>query len=261
MIIRKSKEEIDLMRRAGRITAGAIEAALAEVTPGATTADLDAAAERFIRAEGAEPSFLGYGGPRGQPPFIGTICASIDDEIVHGIPSAKRVLKTGDVLSIDCGAIWKGFQGDSAVTVIVGGESRSMEAEKLVRVTEEALVAAIEVIRPGARLSDIGAAIQQVVEGAGFSLVREYGGHGIGRAMHEDPFIQNFGQPGHGPELKPGLVIAVEPMAMLGSHETRVLPDEWTVATADGSLAAHFEHTIAVTERGNEVLTDRAARG
>jgi methionyl aminopeptidase len=258
MIIRKSNDELDLMRRAGRITAGAIEAALAEVAPGRTTADLDAAAEDFIRAEGAEPSFLGYGGARGQPPFPGTICASIDDEIVHGIPSSKRVLKSGDVLSIDCGAIWEGYQGDSAVTVIVG-DSSSAEVEKLVRVTEEALGAAIEVIRPGARLSDIGAAIQQVVEGAGFSLVREYGGHGIGRAMHEDPFIQNFGQPGHGPELKPGLVIAVEPMAMLGSHETRLLADEWTVATADGSIAAHFEHTIAITENGNEVLTDRRA--
>jgi methionyl aminopeptidase len=258
MIIRKSNDELGLMRRAGRITAGAIEASLAEVAPGRTTADLDAAAERFIRAEGAVPSFLGYGGARGQPPFPGTICASINDEIVHGIPSSKRVLKSGDVLSIDCGAIWQGYQGDSAVTVIVG-ESPSAEAEKLVRVTEEALVAAIEVIRPGARLSDIGAAIQQVVEGAGFSLVREYGGHGIGRAMHEDPFIQNFGQPGHGPELRPGLVIAVEPMAMLGSYETRVLADEWTVATADGSIAAHFEHTIAVTENGNEVLTNRAA--
>jgi methionyl aminopeptidase len=259
MIIRKSNDELELMRRAGRITAGAIEAALAEVAPGKTTADLDAAAERYIREEGAEPSFLGYGGARGQPPFTGTICASIDDEIVHGIPSPTRVLQTGEVLSIDCGAIWEGYQGDSAVTVIVGGEAPSPAAEKLVRATEEALEAAIEVIRPGARLSDIGAAIQQVVEGAGFSLVREYGGHGIGRAMHEDPFIQNFGQPGHGPELKPGLVIAVEPMAMLGSHETQVLADEWTVATADGSLAAHFEHTIAVTEQGHEVLTDRDA--
>jgi methionyl aminopeptidase len=259
MIIRKSKDELDLMRRAGRITAGAIGAALAEVAPGRTTADLDAAAERFIRAEGAESSFRGYGGARGQPPFPGTICASIDDEIVHGIPSSTRVLRTGDVLSIDCGAIWEGYQGDSAVTVIVGGEAPSAEAAKLVRTTEEALGAAIEVIRPGGRLSDIGAAIQRVVEGAGFALVREYGGHGIGRAMHEDPFIQNFGQPGHGPELKPGLVIAVEPMAMLGGHETQVLADEWTVSTADGSIAAHFEHTIAVTEHGNEVLTDRAA--
>ena len=183
----------------------------------------------------------------------------MNDEIVHGIPSSERVLRKGDVLSLDCGAIFDGFQGDSAVTVIVGGEAPSPEAEKLVRATEEALESAIEVIRPGGRLSDIGAAIQQVAEGAGFTLVREYGGHGIGRAMHEDPFIQNYGAPGHGPELKPGLVVAVEPMVMLGSHETRVLPDGWTVVTADGSLAAHFEHTIAVTPTGHEILTTRRA--
>jgi methionyl aminopeptidase len=259
VIIYKSQDEVARMRTAGRITADAIEAMLAIVAPGITTADLDAVAEDHIRARGAVPSFLGYGGGGGgsRRPFPGTICASINEEIVHGIPSRRRVLETGDVLSIDCGAIWEGYQGDSAVTVVVGGSSPSVEAEKLVRATEEALDAAIGVIRPGARLSDIGAAIQQVVEGAGFSLVREYGGHGIGRAMHEDPFIQNYGQPGRGPELRPGLVIAVEPMAMLGGHETRVLPDEWTVVTADGSLAAHFEHTIAVTRDGREVLTAR----
>jgi methionyl aminopeptidase len=257
VIIYKSPDEIAKMRRAGQITAGAIQAMLDAVTPGTTTYDLDQIAERHIRSNDAIPSFLGYGGARGVTPFPGTICASINEEIVHGIPSPKRVLKTGDVLSLDCGAIWEGFQGDSAITVIVGGVPPSPEAEKLLRVTEDALDAAIAVIRPGGRLSDIGAAIQQVAEGAGFTLVREYGGHGIGRAMHEDPFIQNFGSPGRGPELKPGLVIAVEPMVMLGSHETRVLADEWTVVTEDGSLAAHFEHTIAVTESGPEVLTAR----
>jgi methionyl aminopeptidase len=256
MIIYKSPEEIDKMRRAGAITASAIEAMLERVAPGVTTADLDTIAERTIRAAGATPSFLGYGAPH-RTPFPGTICASINEEIVHGVPSPKRVLQAGDVLSLDCGAIYDGFQGDSAVTVIVGGQAASPGAEKLVRATEEALEAAIAVIRPGGRLSDIGAAIQQVAEGAGFTLVREYGGHGIGRAMHEDPFIQNFGAPGRGPELKPGLVVAVEPMVMLGSHETRVLADEWTVVTADGSLAAHFEHTIAVTPGGHEVLTAR----
>jgi methionyl aminopeptidase len=252
MIIYKTPEEIGKMRRAGRITARAIEATLEHVAPGVSTATLDAVAERSIRDQGAIPSFLHYKGT-----YPATICASVNDEIVHGIPSKKRVLRTGDVLSIDCGAIWDGFQGDSAVTVIVGGEPPSPEAEKLVRVTEDALDAAIQVIRPGGRLSDISSAIQQVVEGAGFTLVREYGGHGIGRAMHEDPFIQNFGQPGRGPELKPGLVLAVEPMAMLGGHETRVLPDGWTVVTVDGSIAAHFEHTIAVTADGGEVLTVR----
>jgi methionyl aminopeptidase len=256
MIIYKSPEEIDKMRRAGAITATALEAMMQRVAAGVTTADLDSIAERVIRGAGAAPSFLGYGAPH-RTPFPGTICASINDEIVHGIPSSKRVLQAGDILSLDCGAIYDGFQGDSAVTVIVGGQAPTPEAEKLVRATEEALEAAIAVIRPGGRLSDIGAAIQQVAEGAGFTLVREYGGHGIGRAMHEDPFIQNFGAPGRGPELKPGLVVAVEPMVMLGSHETRVLADGWTVATADGSLAAHFEHTIAVTPDGHEVLTAR----
>ena len=258
MIIYKSADEIAKMREAGRITAEAIQAMLEAIVPGVSTGELDEIAERHIRAEGGAPSFLGYGGSRNAPPFPGTICASVNDEIVHGIPSRSRILNTGDVLSLDCGAVWDGFQGDSAVTVIVGDEAPSPEAEKLVRVTQEALDAAIGVVRPGGRLSDIGAVIQQVAEGAGFTLVREYGGHGIGRAMHEDPFIQNFGAPGRGPEMKPGLVIAVEPMVMLGSHETRVMPDEWTVVTADGSLAAHFEHTIAVTADGHEVLTARS---
>jgi methionyl aminopeptidase len=252
VIIYKSPDEIAKMRVAGGITADAIQAMLEQVTPGMTTADLDAIAERAIRNAGGTPSFLNYKGT-----YPATICASVNDEIVHGIPSSARVLKTGDVLSLDCGAIWEGLQGDSAVTVIVGDQPSSPEADKLVRVTQDALDAAIDAIRPGGRLSDIGAAIQQVAEGAGFTLVREYGGHGIGRAMHEDPFIQNFGSPGRGPELKPGLVVAVEPMVMLGGHETRVLADGWTVVTADGSIAAHFEHTIAVTEDGHEVLTSR----
>lgn len=256
MIIYKSADEIERMRTAGGIVAGAIEAMLAVVFPGTTTANLDEVAERYMHERGATPSFKGYRGSS-RTPFPASICASINDEIVHGIPSVKRILRAGDLLSLDCGAIWEGYQGDSAVTVVVGGEPPSPEAEKLVRATEESLQAAVAVIRPGGRLSDIGNAIQQVVEGAGFSLVREYGGHGIGRAMHEDPFIQNFGQPGRGPELRPGLVIAVEPMAMLGSPETRVLADGWTVATADGSLAAHFEHTIAVTEDAPEILTAR----
>lgn len=253
MIIYKSPAEIEKMRQAGRITAVAIEAMLDVVAPGMTTADLDTVAERSIRDRGGIPSFKGY-----RDSFPATICASINDEIVHGIPSSKRVLQTGDVLALDCGAIWDGYQGDSAVTVFVGGEPPSPEAEKLVRVTSDALDAAIAVIRPGGRLSDIGNAIQQVAEGAGFSLVREYGGHGIGRAMHEDPFIQNFGPPGRGPELRPGLVIAVEPMANIGGPETRVLADGWTVVTADGSISAHFEHTIAVTQDGHEVLTARS---
>ena len=250
MIIYKSPDEVDKMRKAGRIVAGTIQRVLAAVRAGVTTADLDRVAEAYIVEAGAVPSFKGYKG------FPASICVSIDNEIVHGIPSPKRVVKEGSVLSLDFGAIWEGFHGDSAVTVIVG-EPPSSEVEKLVRVTEEALSAGIAQIRPGGRLSDISNAVQQVAEGAGFQVVREYVGHGIGRSMHEDPQIPNYGPPGRGPELKPGLVIAVEPMVNLGGWETRVLADDWTVVTADGSLSAHFEHTIAVTEDGHEVLTAR----
>jgi methionyl aminopeptidase len=250
VIIYKSPDEVDKMRKAGRIVAGTIQRVLAAVRPGVTTADLDRVAEAYIVEAGAVPSFKGYKG------FPASICVSIDNEIVHGIPSPKRVVKEGSVLSLDFGAIWEGFHGDSAVTVIVG-EPPSSEVEKLVRVTEDALSAGIAQIRPGGRLSDISNAVQQVAEGAGFQVVREYVGHGIGRSMHEDPQIPNYGPPGRGPELKPGLVIAVEPMVNLGGWETRVLADDWTVVTADGSLSAHFEHTIAVTEDGHEVLTAR----
>ena len=249
MIVLKSPEEIGKMRRAGRIVAGAIDLVAKAVAPGKSTADLDRVAEAYIRGQDAVPSFKGYRG------FPASICTSLNDEIVHGIPAKRRVLKARDLLSLDFGAIWEGFHADAAVTVFVGGEPPSDEAEKLVRVTREALEGAIEAIRPGGRLSDISHAIEQVAGGAGFSLVREYGGHGIGRDLHEDPFIQNFGAPGRGPELRPGLVVAVEPMANLGAPDTMLLRDGWTVVTADGSLSAHFEHTIAVTDGGHEVLT------
>lgn len=252
MIIYKSPEEIDKMRKAGRIVAGTIDRVLAAVGPGVTTAQLDEVAEAYILEQRATPSFKWYRGT-----FPASICTSLNDEIVHGIPSTKRVVREGDVLSLDFGAIWDGFHADSAVTIVVG-DPRSPDAEKLVRVTEEALEAGISQIRPGGRLSDIGAAVQQVAEGAGFSVVREYVGHGIGRALHEDPQIANYGDPGRGPVLKPGLVVAVEPMVNVGSWETRVLADDWTVVTEDGSLSAHFEHTIAVTEDGPEILTARA---
>ena len=238
------------MRRAGRIVADTIDRVLGAVAPGKTTADLDHVAEEHIRAEGATPSFLGYRG------FPASICASLNHEIVHGIPSPERILEEGDILSLDFGAIWEGFHADSAVTVFVG-EPPSAEAEKLVRVTEESLEAAITQIRPGGRLSDVSHAVEQVVLGAGFEVVREYVGHGIGRALHEDPQIPNYGPPGRGPELRPGLVLAVEPMVNMGGWETRLLADDWTVVTADGSLSAHFEHTIAVTEDGHLVLTAR----
>jgi methionyl aminopeptidase len=250
MIILKSPDEVAKIRVAGGIVAETIDTVLAAVEPGVSTADLDGVAEAFIRERKATPSFKGYRG------FPASICASLNEEVVHGIPSPKRILKEGDVLSLDFGAIWDGYHADSAVTVFVG-EPPSAEAEKLVRVTEEALEAGISQIRRGGRLSDISHAVQQVVEGAGFSVVREYVGHGVGRSLHEDPQIPNYGLPGRGPELRPGLVVAVEPMVTMGDWKTRVLADDWTVVTADGSLAAHFEHTIAVTEDGREVLTAR----
>jgi len=250
VIVYKSPPEVERMRRAGRIVAGTIDRVLAAVAPGKTTADLDRVAEDYIRDQDATPSFLGYRG------FPASICTSLNDEIVHGIPSPKRVLKEGDLLSLDFGAVWEGFHADSAVTVFVGAPP-SAEAEELVRVTEESLEAGISQIRPGGRLSDISHAVEQVVLGAGFEVVREYVGHGVGRNLHEDPQIPNYGPPGRGPQLRAGLVIAVEPMVNSGGWETRVLADDWTVVTADGSLSAHFEHTIAVTEDGHLVLTAR----
>jgi methionyl aminopeptidase len=249
VIIRKSPSEIDRMGRAGRVVAATILRLLDEVRPGITTGDLDRTAEELIRAEGAVPSFKGYRG------FPASICTSVNEEIVHGIPG-KRTLREGDLLSLDVGAIWEGYHGDSAVSVFVG-EPPSDTAEKLLRVTEDALEAGIAQIRPGGRLSDISNAVQQLVEGAGFSVVREYVGHGVGQSLHEDPPIPNYGPPGRGPEMRPGLVVAVEPMVNVGGWETRLLEDGWTVVTADGSLSAHFEHTIAVTEDGPEVLTAR----
>jgi methionyl aminopeptidase len=235
------------MRRAGRITAQAREVVAAAVRPGITTGELDAIAEESIRSEGAVPSFKGYRG------FPASICASVNQELVHGIPG-PRVLREGDLFTADVGAIWEGFHGDSAVTVFVG-DSPPGDVEKLMRVTEESLESGIGRAVPGGRLSDISHAVQQVVEGAGFSVVREYVGHGIGRALHEDPQVPNYGIPGRGPELRPGLVLAIEPMVNAGGWETRQLDDGWTVVTADGSLCAHFEHTVAVTEDGPEVLT------
>jgi len=250
MIVLKSPQEIELMRRSGRITARTVERLIEEVRPGMTTADLDAIAERIITGEGAVPSFKGYRG------FPGTICTSVNEQVVHGIPGS-RTLKPGDVLKLDVGCIWEGYHSDSAVSVFVLGPP-SEEAVKLLRVTEESLQAGISQLKAGARLSDVGHAVQQVAEGAGFSCVREYAGHGVGRALHEDPQIPNYGEPGRGPEIKPGLVVAIEPMVNIGDWRTRVLADDWTVVTKDGTLSSHFEHTIAVTEDGPEVLTARS---
>lgn len=251
MIHLKSPEELDRMRRAGRVVAAMIEDLLPEVRPGVTTGELDEIAEDRCRREGCVPSFKGYRG------FPATICTSINSEIVHGIPSRKRAVADGDLLKLDVGAVWEGYHADSAVTVVVGAP-RSDVAEKLVRVTEDALEAAIRELQPGRRLSDVGHVVQQMAEGAGFSVVREYAGHGVGRALHEDPQVSNFGEPGRGPLIKPGLVVAIEPMVNVGTWRTRVMPDRWTVVTADGELSAHFEHTIAATEDGPEVLTARS---
>ncbi len=240
------------MRKAGRIVAGTIDAVLAAVAPGRSTLDLDRVAERFIRERGGVPSFKGYRGT-----YPASICTSIDAEIVHGIPSGTRRLKDGMLLSLDFGAIWEGFHADAAVSLFVGGQAPSEEAATLSKETEHALYSAIDAIRPGGRLSDIGHAVEAVASEAGLGIIREYGGHGIGRSLHEEPFIQNWGPPGRGPELRPGLTIAVEPMLTLGGEENRILADGWTVVTADGSLAAHFEHTVAVTEDGPEILTAR----
>jgi methionyl aminopeptidase len=250
VIIYKSPEEVDRMRQAGRIVGLTIERLMEAVRPGVTTAELDRIAEDSIRSEGAVPSFQGYRG------FPASICTSVNEQVVHGIPG-KRALQWGDLLSLDVGAIWEGYHGDSAVSVFVGGEAPTDMAEKLVRVTEESLEAAISQLRPGNRLSDVGHAVQQMVEGAGFTVVREYVGHGIGRALHEDPPIPNYGDPGRGPKVRPGLVVAIEPMVNLGEWRTRVLADHWTVVTIDGKLSAHFEHTVAITEDGPEVLTAR----
>jgi methionyl aminopeptidase len=247
VIILKSPAEIDKMRRAGRIVAATRQKVVDAVRPGITTEQLDRVAEEHIAAAGATPNFKGYRG------FPATICASINEQVVHGIPG-KRVLKEGDLVSLDFGAIWETYHADSAITVFCG-EPPSNEAEKLVRVTEESLQAGISQVQEGKRLSDIGHAVQQVVEGAGFSVVREYVGHGIGQSLHEDPQIPNYGDPGRGPSLRPGMVLAIEPMVNLGGWETRVLGDQWTVVTADGGLSAHFEHTVALTEDGPEVLT------
>ncbi len=252
MIIFKSPDEIDRMRRAGRIVALTLERLLEQVHPGMTTGDLDTIAEKSILGEGALPSFKGYRG------FPATICTSLNEQVVHGIPG-KRELIPGDVLKLDVGCIWEGYHGDSAISVFVGG-APSEAAEKLVRVTEDSLEAGIAQLKIGGRLSDVGHAVQQVAEGAGFSCVREYAGHGVGRALHEDPQVPNYGDPGRGPVIRPGLVVAIEPMVNVGDWRTRVLGDDWTVVTKDGSLSSHFEHTIAITEDGPEILTARVAQ-
>jgi methionyl aminopeptidase len=248
VIVCKSPAEIERMRAANALVAQVLAELAAMVAPGVSTLDLDAAAEKSVRGAGAEPAFKGY---RGYP---ATLCASVNDQVVHGIPS-KRALASGDIVSLDMGVKLNGFYGDSAVTVAVGQVSDEVKA--LLRVTEEALERGIAQVRIGARISDIGHAIQQHVEANGFTVVREFVGHGIGASLHEEPQIANYGEPGRGPRLAEGMTLAIEPMVNMGQASVKVLSDGWTAVTRDGSLSAHFEHTVAVTKNGPLVMTLR----
>jgi methionyl aminopeptidase len=245
----KSPAELQIMREAGRINAMALAATKALLQPGVTTADLNAAAEEVLRKHGCKSPFKGYG----YPPFPASITVSINEELVHGIPSKKRKLKAGDIVSVDCGTVFDGFVADSAYTAGVG--EISPEAQALLEVTEGALYAGIAQMRAGKRTGDVSAAIQQYVESRGYYVTREYTGHGVGRQMHEGPQVPNYGTPGTGMLLRPGMTIALEPMVLVGTPETRVLPDQWTVISADRSLTAHFEHSVAVTEGEPLILT------
>ncbi|MBR5259745.1 MAG: type I methionyl aminopeptidase [Eggerthellaceae bacterium] len=246
-IIKKTPGEIEAMREAGRVSAKALRIVGEHVRAGVSTLELDEIAESVIRAEGGIPAFKGYGG------FPGSICASINEQIVHGIPSKKVVLRDGDIISIDTGAIVDGWVGDNAWTYPVG--SVSPQLKRLLEVTEKSMWAGIDAARPGNKLGDIGHAVQSVAEAAGFSVVREYVGHGIGRDMHEDPNVPNYGRPHTGVKLEPGMVLAIEPMVNMGRAATRLMSDGWLVVTRDGKPSAHFEKTVAITETGPVLLT------
>ncbi len=246
MIICKSEQELGYMREAGRVVAGALEAVAKAISPGVTTAELDRIAEEYILSKGARPAFKGLYG------FPATICASVNEEVVHGIPGLKK-LRSGDIISIDIGAEINGYYGDSAQTFPVG--DIAPEVQKLLDVTREALARGIEMARSGNRLFDISHAVQSYVEKHGFSVVRDYVGHGIGRKMHEEPQVPNFGRPGRGPRLRPGMTLAIEPMVNMGVYQVQTLPDNWTVVTKDGKPSAHFEHTVAITDGEPVILT------
>lgn len=247
MIIKKAPHQIEEMAEAGRLSAKVLREVGARVKPGVSTAELDRIAEMIIRMEGGIPAFKGYGG------FPGSICASVNDQIVHGIPSNSVILQEGDILSIDTGAIVKGWVGDNAWTYPVG--KISPEKKRLLEVTEQCMWAGIEAARPGNHLGDIGHAIQEIAERAGYGVVREYVGHGVGRDMHEDPNVPNYGRKHTGIKLEPGMVIAIEPMINIGTYKTKVMSDGWLVCTRDGKPSAHFEKTVAITEDGPRVLT------
>jgi methionyl aminopeptidase len=247
-IVCKSPQELEKMRRSGGIVRTLLNELKAMVKPGIATMDLERHAERRVRELGAKPAFKGYH----EYPCV--LCTSVNNEIVHGIPSEKRKLQEGDIVSIDCGVVLDGYYGDAAITVAVG-ENIGAEAQKLLEVTEASLARAIEKVRIGNSVGDIGAAVQQVVEANGFSVVRDFVGHGIGTKLHEDPQVPNYGVPGHGARLREGMVLAIEPMVNAGKPGARVLDDNWTAVTVDGSISAHFEHCVAVTKDGPLVLT------
>jgi len=248
MVVCKSQSELDKMRRSGHIVRQVLDELRAMVAPGISTMDLEKLAERRIKESGAKPAFKGYYG------YPCVLCTSINDEIVHGIPSTKRVLKTGDIVSIDCGVVLDGYYGDAAITVAVG-DLVSPERKKLMEVTEQSLYKAIEKVKIGNTISDIGGAVQEFVEAAGFSVVREFVGHGIGTKLHEEPQVPNFRSRGADMRLREGMVLAIEPMVNTGGPEARVLEDKWTAVTLDGSSSAHFEHCVAVTRNGPLILT------
>jgi methionyl aminopeptidase len=248
-IVIKSPQEIATLREAGRINARALEAVRQLIRPGVTTAELNAAAEEVIRKHGATPTFKGYPGPY---PYPASICVSINEQLVHGIPG-KRKLQAGDVVSIDCGSTFEGFVGDSAFTIGVG--ELSPIAQRLIEITEQALYVGIKKMRANNRVGDVSAAIQEFVESSGFYVTREYTGHGVGRQMHEGPQVPNYGIAGRGQILRQGMTIALEPMVLVGTSQTRVLPDQWTVVSADGSLTAHWEHSVAITDGEALILT------
>ena len=247
LITLRSPRELDCMRKAGRITAAARTLAGKLVVPGVTTLEIDTAVRKFIESQGGRPSFLGYGG------FPGSACISVNDVVIHGIPSQKVVLKEGDIVSVDVGAFVDGFHGDCAATFPCGKVSE--EALRLIEVTEQSFWEGIKYARAGQRVSDISHAVQQYVESHGFSVVRDFVGHGVGTKLHEPPEVPNFGPAGHGPRLQPGMTIAVEPMVCQGGWHVRVLEDKWTTVTTDGSLAAHYENTILITDGDPEILT------
>ncbi len=247
MIVLKTSRELSKMREAGRISSRALRLAGEAVEPGVTTAEIDRLVRQYIEKEGATPSFLGYGG------FPASACISVNNQVIHGIPSKKHVLKEGDIVSIDIGAYYNGYHGDNAWTFPCGEISK--EAQALLDATRESLFEGIKMAKAGNRIGDIASAVQQYVEARNYSVVRDFVGHGVGAKLHEDPSVPNFGTPGRGVRLLPGMTIAIEPMINAGTHEVRVLEDQWTTVTADGKISAHFEHTIAITPEGPQILT------